>query len=968
MAPTPPERASGRRAVLALLFVILLGGVWLITTVELPTAPEETPATDSAEPARVRVTLDPPDVPVGTKSVRVTAHCAHTDSGAIAGSAAFSDTSTLDESSPGGDGVQADVELGKGLRAGAYEVTVLCYGDSRLGTATLTVIGSAATPSPSKPQRTATTTIVLAEARPGAWRRHPDADFAIIDRTPDLGGQVFQLTVTHELRLPDDDPVVTALRAGAAGYSATTFVENRLGSVGADANSRVLSTVFTTPTIRVERGSGQAVVTFTGVEYGNYHSGDDSYVGIEFSPPADEGVPPLSAHEIVISAAGWMVAGVHGSPPLTQDRHYLRLDGDRPIRAAFVREGRTAAVAEYLIGDQQLGERMEEGRDDAPQEEPIVRADYEFLGRAGSALESTAWMAVSLAVVYCLARALGGQWWRRPRNWLLLAIPVAVFFLISQLTEWASWTAFGLLGVGLPLLSLLSAARAVNSKSPLVAGAVAMAMAGVTLSIWGLVVVSGQAAAAWWLAAAAGLTAVAAAVPWWRRALPAVAFLVLGSGVLLAARALLTGIAPGIAVWQLLLAVAGATLAFGWGVEANHGWTPRTGIWCVAVVPVSLGVLMYAMWPEEWILGAWVWHDTGSFDYDNTIVSGLFYGVILLAFAMLIVRVQRIGRTAAALTTATAWYTAVLYLMVLHWPLAGDISFHLVMPLVAWAALAWLLSGTAPPTQVSQAEHRILVRDLLRRRHIRATLTDLLRQRQETSLSAFKEQRTSLERAADESAGPVDSDFALSTLAGRTPWQNGLVALAAGTLLSLPYSTVRVAESAETWRGDGLQFVGGIFTLLSLPALCMVFGYFYSRVRGAGPITKSLALLVAALLTELPLYVRTLAMAMTEDPNLAETPPPTSEEALIGVLVGAGNIAVVTIGLGLWWEWRLMALAGEPWVRIRNIRSIRALAAPLATVAIAIATTATTVLVNNVITPLPAVQAPTPSTERTPSP
>ncbi|MEO3874752.1 hypothetical protein ABGB18_38700 [Nonomuraea sp. B12E4] len=35
-----------------------------------------------------------------------------------------------------------------------------------------------------------------------------------------------------------------------------------------------------------------------------------------------------------------------------------------------------------------------------------------------------------------------------------------------------------------------------------------------------------------------------------------------------------------------------------------------------------------------------------------------------------------------------------------------------------------------------------------------------------------------------------------------------------------------------------------------------------------------------------------------------------------------------------------MSPAGEPWVRIRNIRTLRALAAPLAAVSIAIATAA----------------------------
>ncbi|WP_127932216.1 hypothetical protein [Nonomuraea polychroma] len=189
-----------------------------------------------------------------------------------------------------------------------------------------------------------------------------------------------------------------------------------------------------------------------------------------------------------------------------------------------------------------------------------------------------------------------------------------------------------------------------------------------------------------------------------------------------------------------------------------------------------------------------------------------------------------------------------------------------------------------------------------------------------------------------------------------------------GALLSLPFSAVRVVESVETGQGEGRQLLAGALTVLSLPALCMVFGYFYPRVRGTTPIVKSLAFLAAAVFIQLPGIVGTLVVSMTADPNLADTTPPTPKEALAAVLVAVGNIAVVSIGLGLWWEWRLMALAGEPWARLRDIRTLRALAAPLAAVAIAVATTATTVLVNNVIAPLPTVQAPAPNAENTPRP
>ena len=60
------------------------------------------------------------------------------------------------------------------------------------------------------------------------------------------------------------------------------------------------------------------------------------------------------------------------------------------------------------------------------------------------------------------------------------------------------------------------------------------------------------------------------------------------------------------------------------------------------------------------------------------------------------------------------------------------------------------------------------------------------------------------------------------------------------------------------------------------------------------------------------------------------------------VAIVVGEVALVCIGLGLYWEWRVMHLAGEPWARVRNVRSVRSLATPLLAVVIAAGTTAAT--------------------------
>ncbi|MBT2233145.1 hypothetical protein [Nonomuraea sp. NEAU-A123] len=576
MEVSPSGPGSRRRTFAWLGAVVLLGllaGAWLVTGIDAPAVPQEAPVaepSDSASPNPLRVTVEPPSVPAGTQSVRVTASCENIQNGAVATSTAFFSMATLDMPLPSG-GVGADVELEYALTPGTYEVNVRCEGQERFGTAELVVTGSSATPAPSGPPRTAATWITLAEAEPDAWREHPEAGLAA-PGDPTLGNHVFELKVTHEVRVPDDDPDLAALRAGAAAYAPTTFVTDRLGTVETDVGSSALSIVFALPVIQVEHGSHQAVVTFTGVGYGSYYLGDGRYVGIEFSPPAEEdGVLPLSAHEIVLSATGWTVAGVHGSPPLSQDQHYLRLGGNQSIRVAFIRDGQSGSVAGYLSGDDGIGAHIE-GREEVPGEE-FLRTDFDFLARSGSALAWVTGFAAILVLLYSLVRALGGEWWRRRRNRLLLAgLTVAYFLVLAGGMPTAAWVAgLGLLAAGLPLLSISSARRGVSGagKIPVVVSSVAAAAAGVTLATWGLAVLVGGFPALS-LSIAAVLSAAVAIVPRWQQALPGVALVLLGAGVLLAARAVWAGIVPGVAVLTVLLALTGSVVAFGWATEVTQ--------------------------------------------------------------------------------------------------------------------------------------------------------------------------------------------------------------------------------------------------------------------------------------------------------------------------------------------------------------------------------------------------------------
>lgn len=938
------------------LLLAVSGGLWAVTRIDVPAPPKPVPSVEPSEtppPEPVRVTVEPPSVPAGTAQVRVTSFCQDADtraeSNVFAGIPAF-------DQSPSGGGRYADAELDPALPPGRYPVIVRC--GLRFGRADLVVTKGQGRPEPHGPPRVATTWVTLTVARPGAWRDHPDAaQMPVTGREPNV--IVCRMRVTHELRVPVDDPDVAAVRAGAAGRTAAAFVEARMGSVAMEGPH--LNMAFSTPVIRTERGSREAVLIYTGESYRVFYD-VNSYVGVEYTPSDDATMPRLTAHEIVVSATGWTVAGVRGPPPLAQDAHYLRTSGSSPTRAAFTMDGRSAPVAFYLSDDEQISKYLEGGAAAQSDEGEVGEGGVEeagaFLGRGWTALQLVSVVAAVLALLYALVRALGRSWWRRPRNWPLMAVVAAgcsqMVFLDAYITDTyiKNVTTLVLMAV-VPALALFSTARAARGRSRLPAVVMAMAgiVTGLVLGAWSLAVLLGPGPMTVGLAGALALAIVTAAVPRLRRLLAYVALLLTAAGALLAGRAVLIGFTPPNLMWVAMIALAWCVLVFGWVTEASHRWSPASAVRWVIATSVALGVLAFATIPVQAAWASLRWR--GLLELLSLVVQ---VGIPVLALIMLVVRARRWGQGPEGLTETAAFHAAVLIVLLMRLQ-SNDGSVLVLTVLLAWAGMILLLPAPRGDLlrAVSGDEHRLLVRDMIRRRSARTALTHLLRQPGDD----FEQRRTALEQASDERTGPVDSDLALATMAGRTPWQNGLAAFRAGVVLSLPYSAVRISASVRGGQAESYEILYAALALLSLPVLCMVFGYFYPRVRGTGPIAKSLSFLLAALLVELPLSMYTLvATTVTTDAG--------GNEALVGVLVAAGNIAVVSIGLGLWWEWRLMWLAGEPWARVRNVRTLRALAAPLAAVSIAIATAAATALVNNVIAPLPS--APVVDTKPVPTP
>nr|SBO97986.1 hypothetical protein BN4615_P7502 [Nonomuraea gerenzanensis] len=954
----------GGLAVVAMLLVFG-AGLWTVSRMTPTVHPEERATSESAETgepeAPLQITVEPRRVPPGTRSVRLSAVCSAPAEETAAQSGAFAWNPGF-QRDPSGTTTHADAALDPALAPGRYHVFARC--GTRFGSAELEITGAERR---AARERTATTRITLAPARPGDWRDHPSGEQPVGELDP--GWAVARVQVVHEVRVPADDPDVAALRAGAGGSNVSGFVADRLGAFTVETSHTLLDLDYATPVVRTEPGSGEAVITYTGLFYGAALPTAESYAGVEYVPPTAGAAPALSSHEIAVSATGWTVAGVDGPPPLAQDAHLLRLNGgDRTTRVAFVRDGRNASVAGYLGQDEAMAAFLEDGEYEEPgstTEGTQVTGLWEaadpstFLGRAARALLAAGLAAAALLLLYTLVRALGGAWWRRRRNWPLVALgvtasgtPVLVDeYGVQEVTGWVILAA-------LPVLALFSTYRAARGHSdlPVTVAAVFAAAAGLALAAWPLGAAFGAWPAAGVLAAGVAVAAWTAAVPRWRRLLPRTGLALLAIGAMLAAMAVVAGFGPPHLLWAALVVLGWPATVFGWTSEASHHWSVASAIRWTLVTSVAFGVPLYALTllDERSTWTGLVWDDLSSLA-----LTVAYFAVPLLALVMLVVRVRRFGRDHAGLTEQAAFHTAVFVLLLTRAQSVGVATGILV--LLVWAGTFVLLP--APRAELLRTvhpdEHRLLVRDLIKRRSARAALTALLRQPGEGE--DFEQRRQTLERAGDERDGPLDSDLALTTLAGRSPWQNGVASFVVGLALSLPFSVVRIAESVRGQHTGVPEVAAAALALLSLPVLCMVFGYFYPRVRGTHPLAKCLAFFLTALLVELPTYMLTLVMAAVVP---AGAMPPTSGEPLIGVLVAVGNIAVVSIGLGLWWEWRLMWLAGEPWGRIRDVRTLRALAAPLAAVAIAIATTAATALVNNVIAPLPSA----PAVETTSSP
>ncbi|WP_113703274.1 hypothetical protein [Nonomuraea lactucae] len=731
-----------------------------------------------------------------------------------------------------------------------------------------------------------------------------------------------KVTIVHRLRMKVADELAATLRRGS-GFpgSIQRFTDDGFGPI------KVGNTVLA-PTSRLApiltTSGGRTTVEFKVTLLRQLEPG--GLMEMSFGAPAMS--PPIVGERTVTLFPGeWTVLRTWGILPSREE----------PERLEFTARAHSASVT--LAHDQH-------GFPDVQRED-----DFSW--------ETALGVLTAVVVVALLLRALGLSWWEREPNRELavgLALCAPALLAAVLVPGWKPF-AYVVLFIAVPLLAVRHAGRTLPTSPPwtvrdlLGATALGVLLAGGMLS-WSWL--HGQLPAETLLtgAAVAALAASGAAVAFSadlgvRVVIVRLAVLGAGSAIALLAlalwaKALLTGVYPPDSV-RLVLALAWASIPFAAVAVATRQWTHG------ALLAAAAASLLVQGWPTEWLdAGSWSLPllssaappRIGILELDP-LARGVL-GLLLLGFALLVLRLRRLGDSVSAISSPSAEATMIVCLMVLYLTPRGSITLagsNVPLPLlsitsiVAWISARWLLITPHPsivePT--SPDEHRELVRVALHKRLLLISEQELYRIGRgrigagEMSMADFDAQRHDLEVALQRHGR--DPETAFATAAGCSPWVNGIYGFVVGMLLSLPFAFLYGWPSGV----DLSSFVFDTRYLLTLPAFGFLFGYFYPRIRGTQPMTKALHLMAAALLTELSGYVSTLV-----EPDIGVM------DKVQAVAIVGGQVALVCIGLGLYWEWRLMHLAGEPWGRVRNVRSLRSLATPLLAVVIAAVTTAAT--------------------------
>ncbi|TMS00799.1 hypothetical protein [Nonomuraea basaltis] len=729
-----------------------------------------------------------------------------------------------------------------------------------------------------------------------------------------------KITVAHRLQMDRKDPLIEALRQGG-GFPGTLqqVTDAAFGAIKVDgpglAPTRRLAPILTSD-------SRRTTATFTVTLLRQLET--EQLLKIDFAAP--NAFPLIvTSRSIAVLPGEWTV---------------LRQEGITPEREQEER-------LEFAIGAYPVSMTLAPDSFGFP--DVVVEDDFSWATALG--------VLTAVALVAFLLRSLGRGWWSwLPNRELVVGLALAAPTLLIPLfaKDWSA-VAYVILFVAVPALVLRHAGRVLPTSPPwdtrdllVVTGLGVVVGLGMLVWSWLHGQLSGQALLAG--GAVAALTAAGSAIAFSvdlgvRPVIVRMAVLSAEAAIGLLAlalwlRALLAGVYPPDST-RLVLALGWAMIPIAALAVATKQWSRG------AVVGAVFISLLVQGWPTEWLdAGSWSLAvpqpvpTIGSLPLDP-IVRGVL-GLLLLGFVMLVLRLRRLGGQLSAIDNPVAESTMIAVLMVLYITPSGsttlaDIDVPLpllaITSIVAWATARWLLTGphVAIVEPVTQEQHRQLVRAAIHKRLLLVAEQELYRIGRsrlgagDMSMADFDQRRTSLEGALRQHGRHPETAFA--TAAACTPWHNGVHAFTLSLLLSLPFTIVYGLPEGV----DLTTFVFDGRYLITLPAFGFLFGYFYPRIRGTQPMTKALHLTAAALLTELSGYLSTLVEPDIGAPDKAQ---------VVGIVVG--QVMMVCIGLGLFWEWRIMHLADEPWARVRNLRSVRSLAAPTLALVLAAGTTAAT--------------------------
>ncbi|NNN35030.1 hypothetical protein HLK59_32640 [Streptomyces sp. S3(2020)] len=818
------------------------------------------------------------------------------------------------------------------------------------------------------------------EKRYRAEGRPPRAGTTVLRIAPD--DNVWRATADHEVSLRPSDSMIADLRTGTQTLQGWLPFQLRLGAGTKDCEGTVFNGISDDGRLAQRSPSSQVQASFE--EWASWVENDD----------AVECIDGYAVITLIGTEGRLGGAGIYDTWTLTLDvpkRPILRIMGGTTLRQDAhhaelrVPEGRQKVT---LV----LGEPVERAAPDAPVRVD-EQSDVEHLSallQRETPLREAIWLAAALvAVSVCWVLPFVRRW-SPPgsrRQWTTVAVTscalTAALLLYglagSDAVPWPTWlypargSALALWSWALlPFLLAAFAVRLATGRPPRLRELLPMLIPSLALPALAVLVTTVE-GTRWPLLSlgAVALTTVGVVVVLKRGLLGATGrrWTPVAAG---AVWLTVLGVGPGLGVvtpdnasgWGNLNSLVVMVLAWGWealalfvvALEARRVWLVRVG-WVLLVVYSFLPVLIhngFRIWgqgaDDTWVL-------IGLYP---TVAASYYPGTVLyLAFAIALwclwmhgkrhqgwpsqVRTIAVGLGIAGAATGLAAYGFSMF---------GDLEAqrggYYAALLVGAAGFAWLLPPSAETRAVRlhntrPAAHNRLVHALLKDQALAAGRREFLSSSRtalaegELTARQWSARWRHLGALGERGTAPQHSVnlrlAALGTSGGRTALRNGLAAAVLLAALCVPWMlyTVPTPLSADDPRDEQVWTYA-----LRWAVYGFVYGYAYSWIRGGSPIGKALSLLAVVLPVELAqLLYRGL----------------TPEDFAVSLLLTTGNCLAVFLVLGLYWEARLVRVAGLRWGQIRNFRSLSATAVPVTTVLVASATALATAMVGAWIAP-----------------